>query len=75
MEGYVPPPDLEVKGRGGKAKKVKFKALGHEWTFMNLFWPLQDPNMPKKGLSAYFIFSNEKRAQIRQADNLSFPRV
>ena len=28
--------------------------------------PLQDPNAPKRGLSAFMFFSNAKRTEVRQ---------
>ena len=51
------------KADGGKKKKGKFSLL----TMVLLPSADQslDPNMPKRGLSAYMFFANEQRDKVR----------
>lgn len=62
MESYVPPSDDSDSDSddGKKKKKKKFK----------------DPNAPKRNQSAFFLYSNATRAQVR-AENpeLAFGQV
>jgi len=56
MANYVPPKDGEKVGRGKKAGKVK---------------KVKDPNAPKRPLTAFFLFCNDKRPGIK-SDNPDF---
>jgi hypothetical protein len=49
MENYVPPDDLEDDDDNGGGKKRKKK----------------DPNAPKRNMSAYFLYSNNIRPQVK----------
>lgn len=63
MENYVPPSDdSDSDSDDGKKKKKKKKA--------------KDPNAPKRNQSAFFLYSNATRAQVK-AENpeLAFGQV
>jgi hypothetical protein len=61
MESYVPPSDdSDSDSDGGKKKKKKKK----------------DPNAPKRNQSAFFLYSNATRAQVRAGNpDLAFGQV
>lgn len=52
MKTYVPPSDSECDSEDGGRKKKKKK----------------DPNKPKRNMSAYFIFSNAHRPEVRKTN-------
>jgi isopenicillin N synthase-like dioxygenase len=63
MESYVPPSDDSDSDSdtGGRKKKKKQK---------------KDPNAPKRNQSAFFLYSNATRAQVREANpDLAFGQV
>ena len=65
MEDYVPPSDDESDSDsddGGKKKKKKKKK--------------KDPNAPKRNQSAFFLYSNATRADIKAAQpDLAFGEI
>ena len=52
------------KADGGKKKKGEFNDLPR-CHFSSRANSLTDPNMPKRGLSAYMFFANEQRDKVR----------
>jgi len=61
MEDYVPPSDDSDSDDGGKKKKKKKK---------------KDPNAPKRNQSAFFLYSNATRADIKAAQpDLAFGQI
>jgi hypothetical protein len=52
------------KSDGGKKKKGK-SAASLCWRPTSMLTCLADPNMPKRGLSAYMFFANEQRDKVR----------
>jgi len=62
METYVPPSDDDSDSDDGGRKKKKKK--------------IKDPNAPKRNQSAFFLYSNATRAQVREAQpDLAFGQV
>jgi len=55
MESYTPPEESSSSSDEGPKKKKRKKAK-------------KDPNAPKRSLSSFMIFSNEKRAAVREAN-------
>ena len=54
------------KADGGRKKKGTFSDLLFIVSTIFKLTSLQDPNQPKRGLSAYMFFANEQRDKVRE---------